>query len=40
MNKDFSKQNRHGGAMSAIALTLEVSAFAGTTLRFVSVALP
>jgi hypothetical protein len=32
----LSKLNRHGAAMSAIALTLEVPAFAGTTPNIIS----
>jgi hypothetical protein len=34
MIQSLSNNNRHGGAMSAIALTLEVPAFAGTTAYF------
>jgi hypothetical protein len=36
MSEHFSKQNRHGYAMTAVALTLGVPAFAGTTRYFVS----
>jgi hypothetical protein len=32
----LSKLNRHGDAMSAIALTLGVPAFAGTTPKIIS----
>jgi hypothetical protein len=35
-----SEQQRHGGAMSAIALTLGIPAFAGTTRRFLFVTTP
>ena len=34
MTASFSEQDRHGAAMSAIALTLGVPAFAGTTPYF------
>jgi hypothetical protein len=34
MTESLSNNTRHGGTMSAIALTLAVPAFAGTTLRF------
>jgi hypothetical protein len=40
MTESLSEQKRHGGAMSAIALTLGVPAFARTTSDFVSVAAP
>jgi hypothetical protein len=36
----LSELQRHGGAMSAIALTLGVPAFAGTTSGFVSCGTP
>jgi hypothetical protein len=36
MAQSISKKTRHGAAMSAIALTLVVPAFAGTTFRIAS----
>jgi len=40
MNEDLLIQNQHSDAMSAIALTLGVPAFAGTTLCVVAAATP
>jgi hypothetical protein len=38
MIQSLSNNNRHGGAMSATALTLGIPAFAGTTTYFAAAA--
>jgi hypothetical protein len=40
MTEDLPEQQRHGGATSAVALTLRVPAFARTALGFVSAMTP